>query len=221
MQGERAPRGPFNLFSRSLQKKKRKQRRLSNGELVRAAELHPPPSPPHDQRRHTSLLHLLTHMLLKCFFEGAQAGRELNASWNMCTVCVCLQVYMHGYYHVCALIAGVHLAAEPSSGAPGVGVARAPPTPSYPVQLPPTPPHALVASAAAALLCRDAPAHLNGADVPSLTSITPGGPTRPGRGGWDQPVAKINSVLPRKKIIFCSAADRVTPALCNKLMNVL
>lgn len=142
-------------------------------------------------------------MLLKCFFEGAQAGRELNASWNMCTVCVCLQVYMHGYYHVCALIAGVHLAAEPSSGAPGVGVARAPPTPTNPLQ----PPHALVASAAvaAALLCRESSCSsqwCRRADVPSLTSITPGGPTHPGRGGRDQPVAKNQFCSPSKENNF-------------------
>lgn len=145
----------------------------------------------------------------------------MNASWNMCicAVCVCLLVYMHGYYHVCALIAGVHLAAEPSSGAPGVGVARAPPTPSNPPTLLSPPPPSLLHFSAV-----KAPAHLNGADVQTSRHSPPSHPVAqltPAAVGGTNQSPKINSVLPRKKIIFCSAADRVTLALCNKLMNVL
>lgn len=91
-------------------------------------------------------------------------------------------------------IAGVHLAAEPSSGAPGVDVARKPPAaPSAP---------AFTA------------AHLNdAADVLSLTSITVA------VGGNNQS-AKSIVFLPRKRLILCVAGDRVTLALCNELMNV-
>ncbi|MEQ2184915.1 hypothetical protein XENOCAPTIV_030269 [Xenoophorus captivus] len=86
----------------------------------------------------------------------------------MCTAFVCQYTCVGMFVFECAYNE-VHLAAELSSGAPGVSVAHC------------TPPHPFLL--ATALLSCDTPAHLNGPPYfLSATSIILCGLTNPGRG---------------------------------------
>lgn len=141
-------------------------------------------------------------MLLKCFFRrraGRQRVERILEYVHMCSLC--LSPSVHAWVLSC-----VRAYSGGPSGCRAViwstRCRRGTCTP-HPLQ----PPHALVASAAvaAALLCRESSCSsqwCRRADVPSLTSITPGGPTHPGRGGRDQPVAKNQFCSPSKENNF-------------------
>lgn len=161
------------------------------------------------------MLHLLTHMLLKCFFEGAgrQAGRRrveriLEYVHSLCLspsvhawVLSCVRAYSGGPSGCRAVIWSTRC--RRGTCTPHPLQPRPTPSPTPPTLLSPPPPHFSAATSR-----HSPPSH-------PVARLTPAAV-----GGTNQPPKSI--LFSRERKLFSvSAADRVALALCNKLMNVL